>query len=865
MSSTRRMLIFWRLMIMPLAREPVRTSLTIFAVALGVALVLAMDLAGEAATGSFHSSLETLSGDQTFEITATGGVPDQAVATLTSQPYGWQITPRLEDYAVLPDLKKTVPLLGLDLINSANNRVFYNASAGPNPSVASVRERIDKLTDRHSIWTGESLGKRAGDALTLVINDRPAIYTVRGTFPDAKGGDSVIVMDIAAAQVALSRPGRLDRIFIRVPAAETADQSTVASVSIEAWLARAQKALPAGLQIRPAGASTDENRKMLSAFRWNLRLLSYISLLVGAFLIYNTISVSVVRRRAEIGIVRALGASSGQVLNSFLLEATFIGMVGSLLGVPLGRFMAAYAVKLMGATVSALYVSSRPADIALTPWSVGLALLVGAGVTLLSAFAPAREAARVPPIEAMARARREYAVRLSKTSVLWTAAALALVSVVISQLPPISGKPFFGYAAALLAVAAGVLSVPAFVEFTVRAASSLLTRLLGVEGLLASRSLVGSLRRTSVLVAALCTAVAMMTAVGIMVGSFRQTVVLWMDSELPADLYLRPAGNPAADQHPTISPQLTDAIAALPGIRSLQRLRAYEISYQGLPATLGSVDLQTNQIDRNTDFLSGRDTNAVLAELRGSLSVIISEPFSYKHHLKRGATIRLTLGTTSAQFRVADVYYDYASERGVVLMDRNVLLKYLPDPAPSNLAVFVSSPALVPSIRAAIEATAANLGARILIFGNADLRSQAVQIFDRTFAITYALEAVAVLVAILGVAGALLALVIDRRRELGLLRYLGASSAQLRKIILTEAGIIGLLANFSGLVLGFFLSLILIFVVNKQSFGWTIRFHWPVAVLLAAIALVWLATLLAGCYPARIAVRLVPTEVVHEE
>jgi putative ABC transport system permease protein len=191
------------------------------------------------------------------------------------------------------------------------------------------------------------------------------------------------------------------------------------------------------------------------------------------------------------------------------------------------------------------------------------------------------------------------------------------------------------------------------------------------------------------------------------------------------------------------------------------------------------------------------------------------------------------------------------------------MLKYLPDPAPSNLAIFVKPGASVPAVRKEIETVAADY--RILIFANGDLRDQAVQIFDRTFAITYALEAVAILVAVMGVAGALLALVIDRRRELGLLRYLGASSEQLRKLILAEAGVLGLLANISGVILGLFLSLILIFVINKQSFGWTIRLHWPVAVLLGATSVIFLATLLAGYYPARVAVRLNPVEVVHEE
>jgi putative ABC transport system permease protein len=191
------------------------------------------------------------------------------------------------------------------------------------------------------------------------------------------------------------------------------------------------------------------------------------------------------------------------------------------------------------------------------------------------------------------------------------------------------------------------------------------------------------------------------------------------------------------------------------------------------------------------------------------------------------------------------------------------MLRYLPDPAPTNLAIYIAPDASVETVRDEIAKAAA--GYRVLLFSNRDLRTQAIRIFDRTFAITYALEAVAVIVAVMGIAGALLALVIDRRRELGLLRFLGAAAGQVRKQILVEAGLLGLLSNLVGLALGFVLSLVLIYVINRQSFGWTIRFHWPVAILLGAISLVYAATLLAGLYPARVAVRLNPLEAVHEE
>src|SRR5882724_777594 len=679
-----------------LAREPVRTTLTVFAVALGVAVVLAMDLAGDAATGSFYSSLETLSGKQNFEVMATGGVPEELVGELISQPYDWRITPRLEGFAVVANAKTNLPLIGVDLIAESNRLsgkdFAASATAGAEDIFATADSSLQNLTARDSVWVGESLGKRPGETIQLLINDRITAYTVRGTYPDANGNESAIVMDVAAAQAAFSRFNRVDRIYIRIP------QSSGANISLHEWQRRIQEVLPASVQVRSAGASTDENRKMLAAFRWNLRLLSYIALVVGAFLIYNTVSVSVVRRRAEIGIVRALGASRRQILAAFLGEAAFIGLSGALLGIPLGRLMATGAVKLMGVTVNALYVTSRPGTILFSPSSAALALILGAGVTLFSAWSPAHEAAGVAPVEAMARGRREFEIRVARTSGLWFALILALAAAGASRLPPIGGKPVFGYIATLLAVGAGVFAIPAFVDAAMRVSSRLLRKIVGVEAFLASRSLAGSLRRTSVLVAALRTAVAMMTAVGIMVGSFRQTVVAWMDSELPADLYLRPAGNPSADQHPTISPELADAISRLPGVRAVQRLRAYEISYQGLPATLGSMDLENRGVDTAADFLSGRSTESVLRELRGAHNVIVSEPFTYKHRVKAGDLLELALGESNVAFRIADVYYDYASERGVILMDRNVLLNYLPDAAPSNLAVFVSPGASVAAV-----------------------------------------------------------------------------------------------------------------------------------------------------------------------
>lgn len=850
-----RLLIFYRLILRPLLQEPIRVVLTILSVALGVAVVLAIALAGDAATGSFHASLETLSGGSNLEIVASGGIPDPMVGLLAAMPYAIRISPRIEDVATLRETHRTIPVIGMDLIAEAGGAEEQPFSGLRLEGSANSEESLQNLLKADSVWIGSSLGKKAGDSLQLLINDTIETFTVRGVYPDAKGNEAAVVMDIAAAQQAVGRSRRVDRILVKVPSAPP----------IEEWQQRLRSVLPAGFEVRAQGTGTQENRQMLGAFRWNLRLLSYIALIVGAFLIYNTISVSVVRRRPEIGIVRALGASRGAVLAAFLGEATFFGLVGALLGLLFGRVLAVVAVKLMAATVEALYVSSRPGAITLTASSIVLAFVVGVGVAVLSAFSPAREASFVPPVEAMAQGRREYQARIHKSRNLGLALALATAGLAAAWAPPIGGKPLLGYLSALLLIAASALAIPAVTEALLAVAARRLRGPLGIEALLAAQSLAASLRRTSVLIGALSTAIAMMTSVGLMVGSFRETVVLWMDGRLPADLYLQPAGGGAPDRHPTLSMRFAEQVRQLPGVAEVDRLRGYEISYGGLPATLASVDLNALRLYHRSDFFSGRPVAEVLAGIRDTNAILVSEPFTYKHHLRAGDTIALPLGAARPSFKIADVFYDYGSERGSILVDRATMLRYLPDPDPSNLAIYVSPGVAVDSVRDAILQTAGAAGRQVLLFSNRDLRSEAIRIFDRTFTITYALEAVAVIVAVMGIAGALVALVIDRRRELGLLRFLGAATGQIRKQILIEAGLLGLLSNLVGFALGFALSLILIYVINKQSFGWTIHFHWPVAVLLGSLSLVYGATVLAGLYPAQIAIRLNALEAVREE
>jgi putative ABC transport system permease protein len=834
--------LFFRLMLRPLRREPLRMSLTILAVALGVAVVLAIELAGEAAAGSFRSSVETLTGSADFEITSTGGVPPEALTGLAMLPEPLRLQARVESFAVIPSLRRTVPFLGVDLLADS-----LPSDAGPGSS-----QTLEDLKRGDSVWVGQDLPFQAGDAIELLLNDRSSTFTVCGVLGDRSG--EVLVMDLAPALRALGRRAdMLDRILVQTPSDRPLEQ----------WEASLRKALPDGVTIARQGSKTAANRRMLAAFRWNLRVLSYVAAVVGAFLIYNTVSLSVVRRRTEIGILRALGASRPGVLVAFLGEAACLGLAGAIAGIALGRLLAGSAVLLVARTVESLYITSRPAPVSVSWQTIVLALVLGIGVALLAALAPALEAARVAPVEAMARGRGEHQVRVHAFREAAIAIGLALLAWILARQEPIAGVPVFGYGAAVLMIAAAALAVPALVTAVTAASAGLLCRLLGVEALLAARGLAASMRRSSVLVAALSTAIAMMVAVGLMVGSFRETVIVWLNDQLRADLYLRPAGSSGADRFTTLSPDVPEMIGNIEGIEAIDRFRAYPITYEGLPAMLGGSDAEVAGRYGHRSFLSGADPRKIATQMVGQDAVIVSEPFASKHRVKAGDTLILPLGGKRACLRVIDVYYDYSSERGNVIMDRATLLRYLPDPAPSSVAIYLRPGIGLDPARRAIDQALA--GRKVLLFSNRSLRAEAVRIFDRTFAITYGLEAIAVLVAVMGIAGALLMLVIDRRRELGLLRFLGGAARQVKRLVLFEAGLIGVLAIFAGFLLGLLLSLLLIYVINKQSFGWTIQFHWPVGVLTGALSAIYLATVIAGLYPARMAARLDPLAVIHEE
>lgn len=838
--------ILFRLIVRPLLRDPVRTVLTALAVSLGVSVVVAIDLASQSSVGEFRTSMEMLTGDVDLEITSIGGIDENLLGDLTRLPYPLLFSPRVEGFGVVIETGESVPLFGLDLIGDETL---------PRTSVQGDGERNFTLNN-NAAFVGDRLGLDPGDTLRLRINDAAQQFDVGGRlagngFQGAASGNTVI-LDIAAAQRALNLQGHLTRIQVQTP-----------DEDFEHWRTVISSVLPVGVEVTRAGSAAEENRKMLGAFGWNLRVLSGLSLIVGALLVYNAIAVSVVRRRGEIGVLRALGASRNQIRGAFLTEAAFFGLLGTAVGLALGRVLAEGAVGAMSLTVQTLYVSGEASDIHITPWRLAVAAAAGLGVALLAALQPASEAARIAPSEAMARGRKDLQSRTNAPRRLRWALVPALLALLCSFFPAFNGLPLGGYAATLLLLTAAALATPYVVQTGARWSGAIAKTTLGIEGLLGSRSIMGSLSRTSILVAALSTAVAMMVSIAIMVGSFRDTVALWMARQFQADLYMRAAGRNGSQRFSIFDAQIADAIEGLPGVAAIERFRAYPIRYNGRPATLGLSDIALHRERSGVRFLDGGAPDSIFTALSEHGAVIVSEPFARKHNVWSGDSILLPLSGREEPFPVVGVFYEYANESGSIIADRDNLLHYLPDQALSSLAIYVDPAYESTAVQQTVlDATADR---EVLVVPNRSLQESAMGIFDRTFSITYALEAVAVFVAVLGMAGALLALVIDRKREFSVLRFLGASGPQIRKLVLVESGILGLLSIVNGAVVGALLSLILIYVINVQSFGWTIQFHWPVTLLFSALGLVYVASVLSGLYPARVAAGLNPIEAVHEE
>lgn len=850
------------LVLRPMLREKVRTALTIAGIAVGVAVIVAIQLANQSALRAFSESVDAIAGRANYQIASSIAPLDESILLQLSPLWndGVRFAPVIDlEGMIEPDSApgpgsvapaQPVRLLAVDLLSDLHFRDYRYASivVGESSATPGGTTELLALLRPDSVVVpapfARERGLRLGSRIAVNILGQRRTLVVRGIL-EARGpatafNGSMLICDIATAQRNFGMIGRLTRIDLLIPG----DRG-------EALLSKIR--LPPGARIERPSQRNERVEKMLRAFRVNLFALAGVALLVGMFLVYNTVLISILRRRRDVGVLRTLGTSPRQILAAFLTEGLLFGAIGSALGVALGYALATGILRSVGRTINVLYVATKPEAIELTGAIVATGLAVGLVLSLLSAVHPALEASRVPPVSMIRPGLQQRIASPRRLALLalvaWAAGGL------MTLMPPFSGIAVGGYLSVLLIVIGFSLLAPSIVTAVSTLSAPVLERAFGLPGRLAAVSLPASLRRTSIASAALSLATGMMVAVTLMIGSFRETVSIWVDQTVSSDLWLRPSRGLSNPQAGLFDPAVADELAKVPFVQAVDRVRTRDAIYEGTNIAIGSVQFDIAARYREMPMVTPRSSKVAMSNARQMRGVVVSESFSLHFRKKVGDRVELPGSKGVVSFPITGIYRDYSNDRGVVMMDRAIYTETFGDRAINTLVIYLTPGYDREKARLALQAS---FGPRYgaFVVTNEEVRREVMRIFDQTFMITYALLGVAIIVAVLGIVNTLSALILERTRELALLRVGGFSSGQLRTMILLESTMLGLASTVAGLVMGYVLSWILIYVINKQSFGWTIDFHTPVALIVISLATTLLCSALAGLVPSRLASRI---------
>ncbi len=835
-------MVLWRASLRYQWRHPWQFGLSVLGVAIGVAVVLAIDLSNHSATRAFRLSTESVAGKATHQIAGGPlGVPEAVYRDLRIGAGFRQCAPIIEAQVALPALPGRVfRLLAVDPFAETPFRPFWgeeNAilSGDVTPFVAVENAAI------MSEFAAREMGAEVGKIFEITFAGKTRTLRLVGTLRtgserSASLFQDLILTDISTGQQILGRAGFLDRIDLIVTDGDEGSRQ----------MAAVERYLPPGVMIGRTQARTERMEQMTEAFSRNLLALSLLALIVGMFLIYNSITFSVVQRRSLLGALRALGVTGKEIFALVLVEALFIGMLGTLFGILAGLLLAKGLIGLVTQTINDLYFVLTVRELAITPLFFLKGVLLGTGVSVFSALLPAREATRTPARFVMNRSALES--RLLTRLPLFTLGGFAclFLGALILMIP--SKSLLLSFAGLLPLICGFALLTPGVIVFFVKASTPLMQGLFGTLGKMSVRAIVAEISRSAIAVAALAIAVGTTVGVGTMVDSFRATVVNWLNTTLDADIYLSPPRTVSGQHGGEIDSVLVAKIVDLAAVEEFNIIVNAQVRGDRGPVQV--VGLRMPQLSRKRfNFKEGTPAK-IWPKFEGGEGIVISEPYAYRHNLHAGDSLQLTTGAGPEKLSILGVYLDYASDRGLIVMARSLYRVLWEDDRIFGLSLYLKSGADEQRIMQQVRALAAENGSALLIRSNSKLRQMSIEIFDRTFAITNVLRVLTIVVAFIGVLSALMALQLERSRELGVLRANGLTPRQLWGLVTLQTGSMGGLAGIIALPFGLTLAYILIFVINKRSFGWTLHLQLSPEIFVQALLLAIVAALLAGIYPA---------------
>ncbi len=828
------------------SRRLFQSVLLVLGVALGVAVGVAIDLANGSARRAFTLSAESIAGRATHQIVGgPSGLPSELYRQVRVELGLRESAPIVESYVRAVSLdNRPLRLLGIDPFAEAPFRDYLTTTRleGANQTAFDALNAF--VTQPGTVLISRTLadhfGLQTGDGIVLQVGARRIDARIAGILlPEdaisAQALDTLLLADIATAQELVGQPGTLSRIDLILPP--------------EYDLERLRAILPPGAILTTPSASSGALDQMIAAFDLNLRALSLLALVVGVFLIYNTVAFSVVQRRPVIGVLRALGATRAQVFALILGEASLLGLIGTVLGLALGIILGRAVVGVVAQTISDLYFAVSVERVTVAPGTLITGTIVGLFASVIGAAVPAWDATRTPPAGTLRRSDAEQGMRRAIPLITGSGVALNLGGVLLLNLPTQSVAVSF---AALAAIVIGcTLFTPLALVIGMRLLAPITARLFGLLGRMAPRTVSRSLSRTAVAVAALTVAVSVIVGVGVMVESFRATVSDWLAVTLGSDIFVSPPSITANRVIANVDPTLVDRLLQVEGVASANHVRNVTVlapDYPDLPPvnlTAPSEDISHGQRRFVWNHAPGGNFWAALQ----AGQVMVSEPFAFRRGITpERNTITLLTDRGPQTFTVFGVFYDYSTDQGALWMADTVYRRYFNDPYLSsiglNLAPGADLDATIERVRAAVS------GQDLIVRSNRALRQSALDVFDRTFAITGALQLLATVVAFIGILSALMSLQLEQTRQYGVLRAAGMTPRQLGRYTLLQTGLMGATAGLLALPIGVILALVLIAVINVRSFGWTMALTLPPGEFAQAFAVALAAALLAGLYPA---------------
>ncbi len=833
-----------RIVLRSVKEERFLTALSVVGIALGIGLFLGVNVATEKALGSFETNIRGINPTFNYEVVASSGIDFPEEVYKSVKAIENNSLPILAVNASLSAWNETINIEGIYTIKAL---ALTGLSGEQKVDIEDFIKNLNGLIITSEFGRVHNLKK--GDSLSAYVYNKEYRLLIVDMISDPLVPENRVFMDLGNFQEYFHKTGSLTRIDLSADAKEAAEIARV---------------IPPGLIIENKEQIVQNQKALVNGFRLNLRFVTFLAVLVGVFLLYNTIFISVVKQRAEIGILRGLGMDRKTVVALFSIQGLLLGFFGSMLGIAFGQLFAWFSILAVEKTITRFYQSVAISDFFITGKDMLLTLLLGLGVSFLASIMPALESANVRPNESSREGTFEqsYKSRQKYLSVIGAIAILcgALIIYADYRFVPFP-FPWLSYAGIVLFIGGCTLNAPAYLGASLEAFRRPFYKVFKASARLAIGDTKGSRYRFSIALMSVAVSSALIVAIVTSVHSLKTSFIDWINTYIVADVYISPASCASNFCFSPLADEIVKSVEALPGVEHVGKYRAVHLDFLGQKVVAGFGNSELLWKYRPHIKPEEKDRLQRLARYR---EISVSDYLKVKYGLKRGDVVHLQTPKGEVDFTINNTSISYSTMSGFIYMDRRWLKEYWGLDDATQLSVYLAKGQSAVKFKQQLEHAIGNTHT-LDVSDNNELRQAVLGIFDKSFALTYTIELIAIVISLIGVVNALLILVFERKREISILRYLGATWQQIRQVMVLSAGIIGIAGIALGFLMGFVISIVITHVINRVSFGWEVSVRMPVLTVFLLMTLLLVTTLSAGLVPSYFARKIDPKAFISYE